>query len=50
VSDETFVKETDTGFIEKDGQQVPPLRLPPALPALYPPIPIIHCMLNLAYP
>jgi hypothetical protein len=22
VSDETFVKETDTGFIEKDGQQV----------------------------
>jgi hypothetical protein len=21
VSDETFVKETDTGFIDKDGQQ-----------------------------
>ena len=22
MSDETFVKETDTGFIDKDGQQV----------------------------
>jgi methionyl-tRNA synthetase len=29
VSDETFVKETDTGFIEKDGQQVPTPPPPP---------------------